>query len=77
MAREPSAGRDGERSERPRPVVIDGLLSGMAYPATRGDLVARAQNEAAPVIVVRALNDLPERDYANATDVMREIGNFM
>jgi hypothetical protein len=77
MAREPSAGRDVQGGGRPRTVVIDGLLSGMAYPATRHDLLAHAKDESAPVIVVRALNDLPERDYANPTDVMREIGNFM
>jgi hypothetical protein len=77
MAREQQAGRRVEGMERVRTVVIDGLLSGVEYPITRRELVCRAREDAAPTVVVRALNDLPERDYANPTDVMREIGNFM
>ena len=77
MARELLPGRDTQGAGRPRPVVIDGLLSTMAYPASRRDLLTKAHDEAVPVVVVRALYDLPERDYANPTDVMREIGNFM
>jgi hypothetical protein len=77
MAREPLAGREAEGSGRAGPVVIDSLLTGMTYPTTRRDLVSKAQHDDAPTVVVRALSDLPERPYANATDVMREFGNFM
>jgi hypothetical protein len=77
MAREQHAGRGVEGTGRVRTVAIDGLLSGIEYPITRRELVSRARRDDVPTVVVRALNDLPERDYANPTDVMREIGNFM
>ena len=77
MAREQTAGRDVGRTERPRTVVIDGLLAGLHYPASRRELLCRAQDELAPIVVVRALTDLPERNYADPTDVIRELGNFM
>ena len=77
MAREQMAGRDVTRTARPRTVVIDGLLAGVHYPASRRELVSRAQDELAPIVVVRALTDLPERTYDGPTDVIRELGNFM
>ncbi len=70
-------GRSGQGPDRPRPVLIDGLLSRVHFPVTRGALVASAEHEEVPTVVVRALIDLPDRDYTSTSDVLREMSNFM
>jgi len=70
-------GRTVQGPDRPRPVLIDGLLSRVHFPVTHRDLVASAEREEAPTVVVRALVDLPDRDYSGPSDVLREMSNFM
>ncbi|OPG06090.1 DUF2795 domain-containing protein [Microbispora sp. GKU 823] len=44
------------------------------FPASRQDLLARAESESAPDGVLSALRALPDRTFANVEDVAREFG---
>ncbi|MEX2219860.1 MAG: DUF2795 domain-containing protein [Phycisphaerales bacterium] len=83
--RETRGGHPGRHEQRRRevedaasgPVEIELLLSGLDFPATRREMIGHARDMACHRVVVLALRDLPERSYRSASDVMREIGNFM
>jgi hypothetical protein len=50
------------------------LLAGARYPATPRRLSAHVESEGAPDVAVRALADLPDREYESLPDVMDALG---
>ncbi len=50
-------------------------LSGIDYPATKGDLVERARSQGAGEDVVQALERIPDREYDGPNAVSEEIAS--
>lgn len=48
-------------------------LSGIDYPATKGDLIERARSQGAGEDVVQALERIPDREYDGPNAVSEEI----
>ena len=48
-------------------------LSGMDYPATKGEIVERARSQGAGNEIVQALERLPDREYDGPNAVSEEI----
>ena len=54
------------------PQIIEVSTSGMKYPASKSDLIARAKESETPQIVLDALNKFEERQYNDPEDVKSE-----
>lgn len=52
-----------------RPLELQDALSGLDYPATKADVVARAEQNGADATLLQTLNDLPERVFSAPEDV--------
>lgn len=65
-----------EQNVRVSPVEVQKYLSGTEYPATKDDLVQRAQDNDASQEVFDMLNQLPDKQYESPADVSKEIGNM-
>jgi hypothetical protein len=50
------------------------ILAGLRYPATPERLSAHVADEGAPEVAIRALADLPEREYTGLPEVMDALG---
>ena len=61
---------------KPNPIEIQKHLTGMDYPANKGDLVEHARGQNAPEEVVSVLESLPDRDYDKPTDVTKAVGDL-
>jgi len=57
----------------PNAVVIQQSLSGVDYPATKSDLIARARYNGAAQEVLDDLDRLPENQYRGPSQVQRAI----
>ncbi|RJQ36170.1 DUF2795 domain-containing protein [Candidatus Parcubacteria bacterium] len=53
----------------PSPVAVQKFLSGVDYPATKDDLIERAEDEGADEAIVESLRQLPMDEFASPTDV--------
>lgn len=58
------------------PAQLQQYLSGVDYPASKDDLIQRAQDNGADQQVLDMLDSLPEQNYDSPTDVSRELGNM-
>ncbi len=56
------------------PVQIQKFLGGLDYPASKEDLVKRAEQEGADENVSSTLERLPDQDYETPADVSEVIG---
>ncbi len=57
---------------RASPAYVEKALKGIDFPASKKDLVKHAKNNNASDEVMEAINDLPDKEYTNATDVAKE-----
>ncbi|VXA95752.1 conserved hypothetical protein [Microbacterium sp. 8M] len=57
----------------PNPLAVQEHLSGVAYPASRDDLVAAAKDRGAADVIVDALAGLPDRRYEGPVEVIEEL----
>jgi hypothetical protein len=55
------------------PIDLQKALKGMDYPATRDDLVRRAEDNGADGDVVEALRQIPDREYEGPSGVSAEV----
>jgi hypothetical protein len=55
------------------PIQIQKFLEGVDYPADKGSLVDTAKKEGADSNVLRALEAIPDRSYAQPTEVSQAI----
>lgn len=60
-------------ADKPSPIDIQKSLGGLDYPASKEDIVKKAQDAKADSSVLDALEDLPERQYDAPTDISKEI----
>ncbi|WAP52022.1 DUF2795 domain-containing protein [Arthrobacter sp. ATA002] len=60
-------------ADKPSPIDIQKALGGLDYPASRDDIVKKAQGAKADSSVLDALQNLPERRYDAPTDISKEI----
>lgn len=60
-------------SDKPSPIDIQKALGGMDYPASKEDIVKKAEGSKADQSVLDALGNLPEREYGAPTDISKEI----
>lgn len=56
-----------------RPPQIEEHLGGIDYPVQKQDLKQQAQTANAPYYVVEIIEQMPDREYENATDVAEGI----
>lgn len=62
-----------DQNVRISPVEIQRYLSGVQYPASKDDLLARAQDNDASQDVFDVLNELPDQEYESPAQVSKEI----
>lgn len=60
-------------ADKPSPIDVQKALGGMDYPASKDDIVKKAEGSGAEGTVLDALKNLPERQYDAPTDVSKEI----
>lgn len=65
---------DGGSGHRISPISLQKHLKGTNYPASKDDLVKRAQSNAAPADVVEMIRHLPANSYDSPAEVMRAFG---
>ena len=56
------------------PIQIEKFLKGVDYPASKEDLLKRAQQNGADEQVRAALQQLPEQQYGSPADVSKAVG---
>ncbi|GAA4283309.1 DUF2795 domain-containing protein [Brevibacterium daeguense] len=61
-------------AEKPNPIQAQKFLSGIDYPASRDDLVKKAEQSGADDKVMSALKGLEDRKYDSPADVSKGIG---
>jgi hypothetical protein len=54
------------------PIEVQKALKNMDYPAKKEDLVKHAKSRNASDEVMQDINELPDKEYKNATDVSKE-----
>lgn len=62
--------------ERPEPIAVEKHLKGIKFPADKQDLIAHAQQNDAPEEVLSTLERMPDREYGNAADVAKGVGEI-
>ncbi len=58
------------------PVQVEKYLKGIDYPATKQDLLQKAEQEGADEKVMSTLEKLPDEEYEGPTHISRAIGNI-
>lgn len=61
----------------PSPAQVEEHLKGIDFPAGKEALIRHARAQQAPDDVLAALEQMPSREYGNAADVARGIGQTM
>ena len=56
------------------PISLQKHLKGATYPASKEDLVRRAQTNAAPHDILEVIRHLPNQSYESPAQVMRALG---
>ncbi len=54
------------------PVEVEKALKGIDFPAKKQDLIQHAKNNNVDDSVMQDINELPDKEYTNATDVAKE-----
>jgi len=55
------------------PIEIQKALAGMDYPASKDDIVRRAEENGGAEEVIEALNKIPDREYEGPSGVSSEV----
>ncbi|GAB2511672.1 DUF2795 domain-containing protein [Paramicrobacterium agarici] len=61
-------------AETPSPIDVQKYLGGVDYPASRDEILDRAQESGAGDDVLHALRNIPDQTYEKPTDVSAELG---
>jgi hypothetical protein len=68
------SGRMSQSGKRVSPVEMQKHLKGVNYPASKDDLVKRAQGNQASDEIVQKIRTLPGNSYNSPKDVMKALG---
>lgn len=60
----------------PSPIEVQKFLGGLDYPARKREILDKAEMQGADDEILEVLEQLPEREYANPTEISREIGKL-
>ena len=60
-------------SDKPNPIQIQKFLGGIDYPASKEDLVSKAESAGADDAVLDALRGLPDREFDSPTAVSEAV----
>lgn len=58
------------------PIEVQKFLGGLDYPARKREIIDKAEMQGADDEILEVLEQLPEREYANPTEISREIGKL-
>lgn len=67
---------DANGARLPSPIAVQKALGGLAYPASKLQLVERARSLGADDAVVSTLDQLPDVDYVGPAAISRAIGKL-
>lgn len=73
MAHQQSGAHHGET---PNPVQVQKFLGGLDYPVGKRQIVDKAKQEGADDKVLKALEQIADREYDSPTAVSREVGKL-
>jgi hypothetical protein len=69
--------RPGDNGARlPSPIAIQKALGGLAYPASKPQLMERARERGADDAILSTLDRLPEGDYVGPAAISRAMGKL-
>ena len=60
-------------TQAPQPIEVQKYLSGMDYPAKKGEIVEHAKGQGAPQEVIHSLEELPEQEYDGPNRVSQAV----
>ncbi len=60
-------------SDSPNPIAIQKFLGGIDYPASRAQLVSKAEDSGADEPVLEALRNMPDREYNGPNAVSKAV----
>ncbi len=60
-------------SDAPNPIEVQKYLSGIDYPASKEDVVSKAEEHGAPDEVLEALRGIDDREYDGPTAVSQAV----
>jgi hypothetical protein len=66
--------KSGSSGSRISPISLQKHLKGTSYPASKEELVKRAQTNDAPADVLEQVRQLPSHTYTSPADVMKAFG---
>jgi hypothetical protein len=61
-------------SESPNPIQVQKFLGGMDYPASKDQIVSKAEESGADDNVLEALRGIPDKQYDAPTAISAELG---
>jgi hypothetical protein len=67
-------GNSSANGRRVSPITLQKHLKGTNYPASKEDLVRRAQNNQAPDDILTMIRQLPNQSFESPAEVMRAFG---
>jgi hypothetical protein len=59
------------------PLKVQTFLAGMDYPAIKDDIIDYADSREASEDVLDILKEVPDREYENPADLMKEVGKII
>ncbi|MFW5652608.1 MAG: DUF2795 domain-containing protein [Planctomycetota bacterium] len=65
---------ESQRNDKANPIAVEKYLKGIKFPATKADLVNHAKGHDAPDDVVNTLRMMPDREFGNAAEVAKGVG---
>ena len=69
----PNTSRESSR-EAPNPIRVQKFLGSLDYPAGKQDILAKAREQGADDNVMKALEQIPDPEYASPVAASREVG---
>ena len=65
---------DNHHTQKVSPVTVEKHLKGIDFPADKNKIRSHAQEHDAPEDVIAVIERMPDREYGNAADVAKGIG---
>ncbi|MGY8526952.1 DUF2795 domain-containing protein [Paracidovorax citrulli] len=63
-------------SQDPSPIDVQKSLKGLDFPASKEDILSKAQEGGASEDILAELEQIPEREYQTPADISKELGKL-